>query len=137
MQEQEPGLSEGAERGLNLLDGAGLTGPDTMQVALEIIDEQRALGVGAGRQDAPPIPVEDAPLQRRIARRAVQRPGVEQELDTLAEYGRRFVERASRRWRAQRAGTDRAAEDARRLRQADRAVTECVIDALHQRDRLP
>lgn len=43
MQEQEPGLSEGAEHGLNLLDGAGLTGPDTMQVALEIIRRHRRI----------------------------------------------------------------------------------------------
>lgn len=43
MQEQEPGLSAAAERGLNLLDDAGLTDPDTMQVALEIIRRHRRI----------------------------------------------------------------------------------------------
>lgn len=43
MQEQEPGLSAAAEHGLNLLDAAGLTGPDTMQVALEIIRRHRRI----------------------------------------------------------------------------------------------
>lgn len=43
MQEQEPGLSAAAEHGLNLLDEAGLTGPETMQVALEIIRRHRRI----------------------------------------------------------------------------------------------
>jgi hypothetical protein len=57
MQEQEPGLSEGAERGLNLLDGAGLTGPDTMQVALEIIRRHRRIhGETVGRMIGEDLP---------------------------------------------------------------------------------